>query len=209
MRRRCQPWVGQLLFLTVALAGTPGVVSADPVAITSSMLGVNWDGNCAGLAVKDGGFRLCVADLTPNTGTPQQVGPGDSSGSLAAVGDVLTAATGGLFPAELSGGGFVRSSGDSLSNAGTLVGDFEMTLRISGQFAGTAAGPPFLSLNFGGNVPSFVIERFENGAIARGNAAISFESDNAPSPNPEPATLILLGSGLAGIALRARSRRRK
>lgn len=191
MRRRCQPWVGQLLFLSVALAGIPGVASADPVAITSSMLGVNWDGNCA--AVKDGGFRLCLADLAPN-GSPQ-VGPGDPSGSMAAAGEVLT--SGSLFPAELSGGG---------SNAGTLVGDFEMTLRISGTFAGTAAGPPFLSINFGGlGIPLFVIERFESGAIARG---ISFGSDNTPSPSPEPATLLLIGSGLAGLALRARSRRR-
>jgi hypothetical protein len=58
MGRRCQPWVGQLLFLTVALAGTPSVVWADPVPLTSSMLQVNWDGNCAGMAIKDGGFRL-------------------------------------------------------------------------------------------------------------------------------------------------------
>lgn len=195
MRRRCQPWVGQLLFLSVALAGTPSVVSADPVSLSSGI--VNWDGNCAGVAIKDGGFRLCLADLAPAGGGMQTTGPGGT-------GDALSGAS-TMHPAELSGGTLFVSGGSfGMPNAGSFGGDFEMILRISGTFAGTPAGPPFLSINFGGlGVPTFVIERFATGGIPNG-----FGSDSAPSPSPEPATLLLLGTGLAGLALRARSRRR-
>ena len=204
MGRRCQPWVGQLLFLSVALAGTPAVVSADPVSLASSTL-VNWDGNCAGVAIKDGGFRLCLADLIAPVGTIQTTGPGDVSAPMTAVGDV-TAVAGTLYPAELTGGGFF--TGSSTASAGTLVADFEMNLRITGTLI-TSSGLPLFSASFPGQgVPAFVIERFASGSLGSGNPNISFESDNAPSPNPEPATMLLLGTGLAGLALRARARRR-
>jgi PEP-CTERM motif-containing protein len=204
MGRRCQPWVGQLLFLSVALAGTPSVVSADPVSLAGSTL-VNWDGNCAGVAIKDGGFRLCLADLIAPVGTIQTTGPGDASAPMTAVGDV-TGVAGALYPAELTGGGFFTDSRSA--SAGTLVADFEMNLRITGTLI-TSSGLPFFSAGFPGqSVPAFVVERFANGSVASGNPNISFESDNVPSPNPEPATMLLLGTGLAGLALRARSRRR-
>lgn len=205
MGRRCQPWVGQLLFLSVALAGTPSAVSADPVSLASSTL-VNWDGNCAGVAIKDGGFRLCLADLIAPVGTVQTIGPGDASEPMTAAGDVMTGATDTLYPAELAGGG--ASMDPRRADVGTLVADFEMNLRITGTLI-TSSALPFFSAGFPGQgVPAFVIQRFENQIVSGGNPTISFESDNAPSPQPEPATMLLLGTGLAGLAMRARSRRR-
>jgi hypothetical protein len=91
---------------------------------------------------------------------------------------------------------------------GTLVADFEMNLRITGTLV-TSSGLPFFSTDFPGlGVPTFVVQRFATGSIGGGNPNISFDAGDAPSPQPEPATLLLLGTGLAGVALRARSRRR-
>ncbi len=83
--------------------------------------------------------------------------------------------------------------GGSVNNG--IGGDTSATFVITGDFAGLTAD----------QIARAIFARFQ--AVNGGDSDVATNTGNPPGAVPEPMTMILFGTGLAGIAARARRRR--
>ena len=201
------------------------VANADPITVTSGSIAVM--GNTGGIAFSllgDGLALQAIADSDSRV-DPRFCSPCTATQALsfgARLSDFHGAGPGtvnGTYYPTLFLEGFLDVTGatvpNALANGLTVTAPFTMTAPLRG----------YARDNIGGNGGPVL---FTVTLIAHGTATANFSSvpvnpgfpplfmfhdvmyrfESTPSPTPEPATLVMLGTGLAGLVMRSRSRRR-
>ena len=231
MGRRCHLWIIRSLVVTAAFLSVPRSAAADPVAITSGLVGLNWDGCCGTLGIQGSGFSIGVADgfhVAPSIGefVPGTLADPNVTVNVIARGGATVNGTQVMNPDDPIGANLIYFGGSLafdttpflVTDPRTVFAEFATTFQMSGTIIGYRdfgrTGPPLFSVDVTGQGTSFIngMRRFEDasGVVYRpivGNQFFAFEP--AAAPTPEPTTLLLLGSGLAGIAMRVRGRSKR
>jgi hypothetical protein len=186
-----------LWFTLAAFLGVAGTASADPVTITSGFITVS--------GVQDIGSRGFLRTLRFDLTTDEFVTAGVNTDGPPQ--NLLSPSFGGTWEWTPTGGTpemVIFSSNltfdttpSTTPNAFFLSGTLTITERIT-------ATPLFSNMVTGSGMATwqFITDPFG----ARIPSGVTYEFDNV-APVPEPATMILIGTGLAGLAARYRKRR--
>lgn len=212
-----------LLLLTLFLL--PAALQAEPVSITGGTLTFNYGRG----AFRNGGGTLTGTGFTvqyfERDGSPM-IRPEVCTGGPCVPGAVLSfnghqilpntlpsssnfAVVNGVTYSRITVGGLLNFTADSIvvpdstlstvtvSAPFSLIGD--LSISVPGTF-----DPIFNQMVFGQGLLTLTFTRSFNGYLV---TRYTFDFSPAAAPVPEPATLLLLGSGLAGFAARAYKRR--
>jgi PEP-CTERM motif len=220
-------WV-QVLHLTAVLLFLAITVSAAPITFTANTTGTFSQGTCVTCTVDNnvvptitssGGGGLSAIGFVSNTGTsntPQFTVSLDTGQSVMVTLGTLTAASSvpaGTGP-SFTGSTFALNVNFTVP-AGTTPGSGTLAATITGQLTQSSSG---VQLQFSGSPLSFT-QGGQAFTLTLQPTTITLNTQSSvpltailslggAAPIPEPATLILLGSGLATLA-RAMKRRRK
>jgi hypothetical protein len=200
---------------------------ADPIQLTANTAGVFTAGS-SGATVSNGGRTISstnsagTSTITFSSTTPQlnvAVNSGEGSNITLGVFNVSSTAASGSSGPGFGGANFALTVSFTVPSGvapqtfnGTLTGSINQT--ASGAVVQWTS-PTTLTFNTpNGSVITLNVESFTTinppGAAGAANPPSEIRgriSVTAPAPIPEPATLVLMGSGLAGLAAVARRRR--
>jgi len=116
-------------------------------------------------------------------------------------------------PANTTAFGFDIKSSNSALSGQTAAGSYQVTLNTAdgNSITQVVTVPSYTSFSFIGftsdvNITSIVIRSLSGGDPVLDNVS---SNGTAPAATPEPATMLLFGTGLAGAASFARRRRRQ
>jgi hypothetical protein len=209
-RRLC----GFALLLSVISAP----VCADPIVITSGSAFLPWDGERTTVTLRGEGLSLVGVDVAGGGVFTLPSGPASIDGGLSfstfssAIGSTRFVVVGGtLYEAYLNGSlNFdvipVEIPPASAGSVLTLSAPFTAAGRLFGTSEPLGRGSVLFDVLLTGRGTATVQADAVDTNLFR-TGGVFYEFAEAPAATPEPATLLLMGTGIAGVLLRRRHAR--
>jgi hypothetical protein len=209
-----RPALGALAALLLAA----GYAAADPVTFTGAITGSFGAGTCVTCSVDNnvvptitasGGGGLSAIGFIGNAGS---VSLNQGQGLTVTLGEFTAATTVPLGTGPNFGGSTFALNVNFTAPAG-VTGASVFNATLQGQLTQSSAGVqitftnPLLTFNSSQGVFNLLIQPTTLVVGTTGNAPLTALLSFAATPIPEPATLLLLGGGLAGIAALMKRRR--
>jgi len=209
--------------LSLAFLGfTPAAAHADPILVTGGSIGLLGPGpDPAGASLFGDGLRLGGDGHGGATGPigsqPGDVGQVSGSFNFSAPHPFNVTVNGTNYNAFLVGGLNFTSSPFTLPEPTPVSGGgfsfqyqvpFTMTGRVQGftqSFPGNE--PPLFDVDLAGSGTLTAFQPFAPGFGSTPSFGGRFSFEAAASPTPEPASMLLLGTGAAGLFIRRRKQR--
>jgi hypothetical protein len=207
--------VRRIVLLTSVVMLCAASVRADPIVVTSGDTFFYWDGEFTSAVLRGNGFQVITDGLGFAFPNVVDSGPSAFTGGLSFVApsprtfDVIVNGT----PYEAYLEGSMRMEGVPFvipPPSGPQPVTFSAPFTMTGQLRGTTAdrgGSVLFDVSLAGaGTASATLFGRTDGLYSTAGVNYVFEAPDPPSPTPEPATLLLMGTGLAAIVAKARRR---
>jgi hypothetical protein len=215
MLSRCRCVLTLICAVVSCLYAAP--VHADPITVTSGGVFLNWDGSSTTISMRGSDLSIFGSGVSGAPGGWEAGTIGDMNALFrfevrAANPPIEVIVNGTSYRAYLEGELAFKTAGFLVppSSTGLFATTFAMSGRVRGFATPSVGGPApalFDVLLTGRGTASTSATPLAGGTFYRSDRGINYGFES-PAATPEPASLLLLGTGVAGLAVRSRKRSR-